>query len=175
MEVVRSSLRVLRRHWRLAYLASAAAALVNTVPDVLRQVLVWRDPSTAHALGVDAVGFGTGLVAQVWVTGAVAGLVTGGRLSPRGALRRGAATAVAAVRAAPGAVLAGVALGGSVSGLVTLPASVAALGWRQVVGPLGDPGAGAFAVAAVSDAVATFATLPVLAMVLVLAAVTDPR
>lgn len=179
-QTVGAALRLLRRHWRAAYLAAAAATAVNTVPDVLRHVLVWDDPSLARALVVDALGFATGLVAQVWVTGALAGLVAGGRLTPRGALRRGAALAGSAVRTAPGTVLAGVVVGGSVSALVTLPASIAALGWRQVLGPLGDPGVGPFAVAAVSDAVATCLTLPVLALVLVLAGrspagVTGPR
>ncbi|WP_181428920.1 hypothetical protein, partial [Modestobacter versicolor] len=91
--VLRSALHLLRRHWRAAYLASLAATLVNTVPDVLRQVLVWDDPRVAAAVAVDVVGFGTALVAQLWVTGAVAGLPDGGGLTPAGALRRGAGLA----------------------------------------------------------------------------------
>ncbi len=168
--VVTAALRLLRRHWRAVYLLSAAVTLVNTVPDVLRQVLVWDDPSRARALGVDVVGFGTGLLAQLWLTGAVAALPTGGALSPRGALRRGPALAWAAVRRAPGAAAAGVVVGGATSALVTLPASVAALGFDRVLGPLDAPGVGAFAVATASDAVATCLTLPVLALVLVVAA-----
>jgi hypothetical protein len=166
---VRGALRLLARHPGPAYAAAAVATLANTVLDVLRQVLVWDDPSLAHALLVDAVGFLTGLVAQLWVTGAVAGLTTGGRGTWRGALPRGAALARAAVRRAPATVLAGVVLGGAVSAVLTLPASIAALGFRHVLGPLGAPSAGAFSVAAVSDVVASCATLPFLALVLALA------
>ncbi len=170
LAVVGAALRVLRAHWRTAYLASAAVTLVNTVPDVLRQVLVWDDPSAVHALAVDVVGFSTALVAQLWLTGALAGLPSGGGWRPRGALRRGAGLARAAMRTAPGAVLAGVVVGGGTSALVTLPASVAALSWARVLGPLDAPGVGAFTVATVSDAVASCLTLPFLALVLVVTA-----
>jgi hypothetical protein len=64
----------------------------------------------------------------------------------------------------------GVVLGGAVSALLTVPASVAALGLDGVLGPLGSPGAGAFTVATVSDVVASVVTLPFLGVVLVLAA-----
>ncbi|MCZ2839289.1 hypothetical protein [Modestobacter sp. VKM Ac-2985] len=165
-----TAVRLLRRHAPAAFLAAAAAAAVNAVPDVLRHVLVWDDPRLWTALAVDVVGFLTGLVAQLWVTGAVAGLLDGGRLTPSGALRRGVALAVRAVRRAPGTVLAGVVTGGAVSALLTLPASVAALGFDRVLGPLDSPDVGAFAVATVSDFVASTATLPYLAFVLVLVA-----
>jgi hypothetical protein len=170
LDVVGEALRLLRRHWRRAYLAALAATLVNTVPDVLRQVLVWDDLRFGSALLVDVIGFGTGVLAQLWVTGAVAALPADGRLAPAGALRRGAGTAWRAVRTAPGTVLTGVVVGGGVSAVLTLPPSIAALGLHRVVGPLDDPGAGAFAVAAVSDVVASVVTLPFLALVLVLVA-----
>jgi hypothetical protein len=121
------------------------------------------------AVGVDVVGFLTALVAQLWVTGAVAGLPDDGPLRPGGALRRGTALARSAVRTAPAAVAAGVVLGGAVSALLTVPASVAAIGAHRVLGPLDDPSAGGFAVATASDAVASAVTLPFLALVLVLA------
>jgi hypothetical protein len=57
-----------------------------------------------------------------------------------------------------------------VSALLTVPASVAALGVDRVLGPLDSPGAGAFTVATLSDLVASAVTLPFLAVVLVLAA-----
>jgi hypothetical protein len=60
-----------------------------------------------------------------------------------------------------------------VSALLTLPASVAALGLDRVVGPLDAPGVGAFAVATASDVLASVVTLPFLA--LVLAVVADRR
>ncbi|MPQ99050.1 hypothetical protein GB931_14190 [Modestobacter sp. I12A-02628] len=161
--------RVLRRHARAAWLTAAAVTLLNTVPDVVRQVLVWDDPSVPHAVLVDVVGFSTALVAQLWLTGALAGLPTGDGVRPAGALRRGTGLAVRAVRRAPAAVLAGVLTGGAVSALITVPASVAALGAARVLGPLDDPSAGAFAVAAVSDVLASWVTLPWLAVVLVLA------
>jgi hypothetical protein len=164
------ALAMLRRHWRPAYLASVAATLVNTVPDVLRQVLVWDDPRFAAAVLVDAVGFLTGLLAQLWVTGALAALPAGGGVLPAGALRRGSGLAWRAVRTAPGTVLTGVVLGGAVSALLTVPASVAALGLHRVIGPLDSPAVGAFAVAAVSDVLASAATLPFLALVLVISA-----
>jgi hypothetical protein len=168
--VVRAALAVLVRHPGPAYLAALLATAVNTVPDVGRQLLVHDSPSVAAALLVDAVGFGTALVAQLWVTGAVAALPDGGRLAPRGALRRGTGLSLHAVRTAPGAVALGVVLGGAVSALLTLPVSIAALGVDGVLGPLDSPGAGAFTVATVSDVVASVATLPFLGIVLVIAA-----
>ncbi len=166
---VRDALAVLRRRWPAAYLAALVAAGVNTVPDVVRQLLVRDDPRISAALLVDAVGLATGVVAQLWVAGAVAALPAGGALLPAGALRRGAGLAGRAVRSAPGAVGLGVVLGGGVSALLTLPASVAALGADGVLGPLDSPAAGAFAVATASDLVASVVTLPFLALVLVVA------
>ena len=168
--VLRATLGLLRRHARTAYLVSLAAALVNAVPDVLRQVLVWDDPRLGAALAVDALGFTTALVAQLWVTGALAPLPAGERPVLSGALGRGTGLALRAVRRAPGTVLAGVVLGGAVSALLTIPASAAALGFDRVLGPLDAPGVGAFAVAAVSDVVASAVTLPFLALVVVLVA-----
>ncbi|MGY1734407.1 hypothetical protein [Geodermatophilus sp. SYSU D00684] len=165
--VVREALALLRRHAGRVYALSLAVTLVNTVPDVLRQLLVYDDPSLAHALLVDVVGFATGLLAQLWLTGALTGLPGDGRVRPAGALGRGTATALRAVRTSPAAVLAGVVLGGAVSALLTVPASVAALGPEHVVGPLDAPSAAAFTVATVSDVVASWATLPFLAVVLV--------
>ena len=170
---VQEALGLLRRHWRAAYLVSLIATLVNTVPDVLRQVLVWDDPHLAAALLVDVVGFGTGLLAQLWVTGALAPLPAGERPDRAGALGRGARLAWQAVRRAPGTVLAGVVLGGAVSAVLTIPASAAALGFDRVLGPLDSPGVGAFTVAAVSDVVASAVTLPFLALVVVLVARRD--
>ena len=167
---VREALLLLRRHARAAYLVALAGTLVNTVPDVLRQLLVYDDPSVAHALGVDAVGFATGLLAQLWLTGAFTGLPDDGRVRPRGALGRGTATALRAVRTSPAAVLAGVVLGGAVSACLTLPPSIAALGLDGVLGPLDSPSAAAFTVATVSDVVASAITLPFLALVLVVTA-----
>ena len=166
---LRTALGVLRRHARTAYLVSLTAALVNAVPDVLRQVLVWDDPRLGAALAVDAVGFTTALIAQLWVTGALAGLPEHRGAALAGALPRGVTLAARAVRRAPGTVLAGVAAGGAVSALLTIPASVAALGVERVIGPLDAPGVGAFTVATVSDLVASTATLPFLAVVVVLA------
>jgi hypothetical protein len=160
---------LLRRHWRPAYLAAVAATLVNTVPDVVRQLLVWNDPRVSAAVLVDVVGFLTGLAAQLWVTGAVADLPSGGAVRFAGALGRGTGLAWAAVRTAPGTVAAGVVLGGAVSALLTVPASVAAIGLHRVLGPLDAPSVGGFVVAAVSDVVASAVTLPFLALVLVLA------
>ncbi len=173
-ETVRAALVLLRRHAGPAYAAAVVATLVNTVPDIARQVLVWDVPGHGPALAVDVIGVLTATVAQLWVTGVALGLATGaagrGRRCWSGALGRGARTAWRAVRRAPAAVLAGVVGGGALSALLTLPASVAALGVDRVVGPLDAPAVGAFAVAAVSDVVASAVTLPFLAFVLVLAA-----
>ena len=166
---VRAALVLLRRHWRTAYLVAIGATLVNTVPDVVRQLLVWDDPRTATAVLVDVMGFATAAVAQLWVTGALAGLPDGGRARVAGALRWGSGLAWTAVRRAPAAVAAGVVLGGAVSALLTVPASVAAIGLPRVLGPLDGPAPDGFAVAAVSDVVASAVTLPFLALVLVLA------
>ena len=170
LTTLRQALTLLRRHAGAAYLVSLVATAVNLVPDVLRQVLVWDDPHLASALAVDVVGFGTGLLAQLWVTGALVGLPAGGGPQWSGTLGRGVQLAVRAVRRAPGTVLAGVVAGGAVSALLTIPASVAALGFDRVLGPLDAPGVGAFAVATVSDVVATAVTLPFLALVVVLVA-----
>lgn len=169
LPTVRTALRLLRRHWRPAYLAAVVATLVNTVPDVGRQLLVWDDPRVSAALLVDVVGFLTAVVAQLWVTGALAALPEGGRSRVAGALRRGTGLAWTAVRRAPATVAAGVVLGGAVSAVLTVPASVAAIGLSSVLGPLDGPSPGGFAVAAVSDVVASVVTLPFLALVLVLA------
>lgn len=168
--VLRHVLRLLRRHAGTVYLASAAVTLVNTVPDVVRQVLVWDDPRIGSAVLVDVIGFLTALAAQLWLTGAVSRLPSGGGLQLRGALRRGAALAWRAAVRAPRTVLTGVVLGGGVSALVTIPASVAALGPGRVLGPLDAPPVTGFVVATVSDAVASALTLPFLALVLVLTA-----
>ncbi len=170
LPTVRRSLALLVRHRRPAYLAAVAATLVNTVPDVARHLPVWDDPSLRAAVLVDVIGVLTALCAQLWVTGTVAGLPDDGRLRWAGAFRRGAGLAVAAVRHAPATVATGVLVGGAVSAAVTLPASAAALGLPQVLGPLDGPTAGAFAVATISDVVASALTLPFLAFVLVLAA-----
>lgn len=170
LPTVRSALRLLRRHWRAAYLAAAVATAANTVPDVARQLLVWDDGRVAAALLVDVVGFLTGVLAQLWVTGALAALPDEGRLRFRRALPRGAGLAWAAVRSAPGTVATGVVLGGAVSALLTGPASVAAIGLHRVIGPLDQPPVGGFALASLSDVVASVVTLPFLALVLVLAA-----
>jgi hypothetical protein len=172
--VLRSALLLLRRHARTVYLASAAVTLVNTVPDIVRQVLVWDDPRVGSAVLVDVIGFLTALTAQLWLTGAVAGLPADGGLRPRRALPRGATLAARAAVRAPRTVLAGVVLGGGVSASVTIPASVAALGLDRVLGPLDAPPVGGFVVATVSDAVASWLTLPFLALVLVLAAGRSP-
>ncbi|MGY1694223.1 hypothetical protein ACI780_04845 [Geodermatophilus sp. SYSU D00814] len=174
-DTVRAALALLRRHAGPVYATSLAVTLVNTVPDVARQLLVYGDPSAGAALLVDVVGFTTGLLAQLWLTGALTDLPGAGRVRPRGALGRGTATALRAVRVSPAAVLAGVVLGGSVSALLTLPASVAALGVDGVLGPLGAPSAAAFTVATVSDVVASWVTLPFLAVVLVLTAGSSRR
>lgn len=42
--------------------AAASGALLLAVPDVLRQVAVWDDPSPWHALLVDVVGFASACV-----------------------------------------------------------------------------------------------------------------
>jgi hypothetical protein len=120
--IVGAALAALRRHWRAAYLAGLLATAVNTAPDVVRQLLVYDDPRVGAAVLADVVGFATAVVAQLWVTGAVGALPARGVLSPSGALRRGAGLAWRAVRTAPGAVLAGVVLGGAVSALLTVPA-----------------------------------------------------
>lgn len=168
--VLAEAVGLLRRHPGPPYLAALVATLVNTVPDIGRQRLVWDDPSGWHALLVDVVGVLTAVVAQLWVTGAVAAVPATGRTSWTGALRRGTALAWTAVRTAPGTVLAGIVAGGAVSAVLTLPASIGALGLDRVLGPLDSPGVGAFAVAAVSDVVASTVTLPFLALVLVLVA-----
>ncbi len=50
--IIRASLALLRRHAGRVYAVALAVTLVNTVPDVLRQLLVYRDPSLAHGLAV---------------------------------------------------------------------------------------------------------------------------
>ncbi len=97
---------------------------MNTVPDVLRQLLVWDDPRVSVALLVDVVGFRTGLLAQLWVTGALSGPAVDGRPRFRGSLLRGTGLAWAAVRSAPATVAA---VSDVVASVVTLPLLVLVL------------------------------------------------
>ena len=155
---MRSALTLLGRHWRPAYPAAIAATAVNTVLDVVRRLLVRDVARWLTALLVDAVGFLTGLLAQLWVSGAA--LPADGPLLPGGAMRRGADLAGPPSVRTPGTVAAGVLLGGAASALLTVPASVIAVGLPRVVGSLDQPPAGGFAVAPVSDAVASVGTSP---------------
>ena len=54
--------RLLVRHAPAAYGVALLATAVNTVPDVLRRVLVRDDPRFPAALAVDVVGFLSGLL-----------------------------------------------------------------------------------------------------------------
>ena len=169
-ETLRAAVALLVERRRPAYLAAAGVTAVNTVPDVVRKVLVWDDPSVGHALLVAVIGVLTATLAQLWLTGALVDLPRSGSLRLAGALGRGVRLAVRAISVSPGRVLAGLVVGGATSALLTFPASVWALGWDRMLGPLDSPGVGAFAVAAVSDVIASVVTLPFLSLVLILTA-----
>ena len=132
-------------------LRGLAVALVLAVADLLRQLPVRDDPSRAAALLVDVVGVLSATVAQVALVGALAGLPW---------LAGGVRLLAAAVRARPGTVLAGLAVAGSVSALLTLLPSVLLLGYGQVLGPLQDPPLRDLVLAQASDVVATAVTAP---------------
>ena len=127
------------------------AALLLAVPDLGRQLPVRDDPSRTSALLVDVVGVLSAGVVQVGLIGLLAGLAP---------LRGGLVLLLSAVRARPGAVLAGLAAAGSVSALLTLVPSVLLLGYRQVLGPLRDPPLWQLVAAQASDVVATAVTAP---------------
>ncbi len=133
-----------------AFLVGLAGALLLAVPDLLRQLPVRDDPSYPHALLVDVVGVLTAAVLQV----ALIGLLNGGSAAS------GVGLLLTAVRRSPGTVLAGLALAGSVSALLTLVPSVALLGPGQVLGPLQDPPLRTLLLAQASDVVATAVTAP---------------
>jgi hypothetical protein len=135
-----------------------AGALLLAVPDLARQLLVRDDPSRLHALLVDAVGFLSGGMLQLALVGLLAGEPA------RRWLTSGVLLLGEALRRRPGTVLTGLVAAGGVSALLTLPPSIAALGWRQVLGPLNDPSLSALAVAQLSDVVATALTAPYFAL-----------
>lgn len=140
------------RAGRRAYALALAGAVLLFVPDLGRQLLVRDDPSYPHALLVDVVGVVTAALVQVSLVGAVAGA------SPARWLPGGTALVLRAVREDWRTVLAGLVAYGGVSALITVPVSVAALGVRQVIGPLHDPSVGALVVAGLSDLVGTALT-----------------
>jgi len=80
----RAALAVLARHPLPAYLAALLATAVNTVPDVVRQLLVYDSPSVAAALLVDVVGLATALLGAELRT----------RVFERGAIRVAAAALI---------------------------------------------------------------------------------
>lgn len=126
------------------------AALLLAVPDLLRQLPVREGQGgLPAALGVDAVGVLTAAVVQVSLVGLL-----------HGRAADGPALLLAAVRRSPGLVLAGLALAGAVSALLTLVPSVALLGYGQVLGPLQDPPLRDLVLAQASDVVATAVTAP---------------
>lgn len=145
-------LEAIRRTRPRSYALGLAAALLLAVADLGRQLPVREDPSRWHALLVDAVGVLTAAVVQVALVGLLAGR--------RRWLRDGAGLLLDAVRMRPGTVLAGLVSAGAVSASITLPASLAALGFSQVLGPLRDPPLSALLVAQASDVVATAVTAP---------------
>ena len=161
-EVDPGLLRRAVRPGRRAYLLALGGAVVLFFPDLGRQLLVRDDPSYPHALLVDVVGVLSAALVQVALVGAVAGA------SAAQWLPTGTRLVLSALRHRPLTLLAGLVAFGAVSGLITVPVSVAALGVRQVVGPLHDPSVAALVVAGLSDLVGTaltaawFATLAVL-------------
>lgn len=135
-----------------AYAIGLAAALLLAVPDLGRQLLVRDDPSRLHALVVDVVGVLSAAAVQL----ALVGLLSGRSRW----LRHGTGIVLDALRIRPWTLLLGLVAAGAVSAVLTLPASVAALGAAQVLGPLRDPSLGALLVAQASDVVATAVTAP---------------
>ncbi len=133
-----------------ALLVGLVGTLLLAVPDLLRQLPVRDDPSSLHALLVDVVGVLTAAVLQL----ALIGVLDGRRAVD------GPAVLLRALRARPGVVVAGMALAGAVSALLTLVPSVALLGFRQVLGPLQDPPLRDLVLAQLSDVVATAVTAP---------------
>ena len=152
---------------RRAYAVGLVAALALAVPDLGRQLLVRDDPSQLHALLVDVVGVLSAALVQVALVGGAAGA------PGRAWLATGTRLVLQAVRERPAVVLAGLVAAGAVSALLTVPASVAALGVHQVIGPLHGPPISALVVAQLSDVVATAVTAPYFAVLV--ASLTRPR
>ena len=152
------ALRDYRSRAPVAVGAGVALALVLLPLDLGRQLPVRDDPSLLHALLVDALGVVLATVGQL----AVVGALTGSR--PARWLADGTARTLAALRAHPAPLLLGLVLAGAVSGLLTVPASVLALGADQVLGPLQDPPLSRLLVAGASDAVGTAVTAPFFAL-----------
>ena len=155
---LRHALRLVLGRQRRAFAAGLAAALLLAVPDLGRQLLVRDDPSYAHALLVDVVGVLTAALVQLALVGLVAGEPA------RRWLTGGVRLLLVALRERPVVVLAGLVCAGAVSALLTVPASVAALGVQQVIGPLTGPPISALLLAQASDVVATAVTAPYFAV-----------
>lgn len=155
---VRAALQDYRARLPAALGAGVLLALLLLPLDLGRQLLVRDDPSLVHALLVDVVGVLLATAGQL----ALVGALTGSR--PGRWLADGTARTLAAVRRHPRAVLLGLVGAGVVSGLLTLPVSVAALGADQVLGPLEDPPLAALVVASLSDALGTAVTAPFFAL-----------
>ncbi|MCW2607046.1 MAG: hypothetical protein JWO60_1739 [Frankiales bacterium] len=153
-------LDALRRYTARAFGLGLLLSLLLAVPDLLRQLPVRDDPSSLHALLVDAVGVLSAAVVQVALVGLLAG---------RGA-RSGPGLLLAALRRSPGVVVAGMAAAGAVSALLTLLPSVLLLGYGQVLGPLQDPPLRDLVLAQLSDVVATAVTAPYFALLVGLVA-----
>ena len=143
---------------RRAYAVGLLAALLLAVPDFCRQLPVRNDPSYAHALVVDVIGFVSAALVQLALVGVAAG-ARPGRWLPTGVR-----LALAGLRDHPLVILGGLVCAGAVSAVLTLPVSVAALGVRQVIGPLHGPSIAALLVAQASDVVATAVTAPYFAV-----------
>ena len=137
----------LHRYTGRAFLVGLAASLLLAVPDLLRQLPVRDDDSLLRALLVDLVGLLSAAVVQVALIGVLNGGSSVGRL-------------LEAVRRSPGVVVAGLALAGAVSALLTLVPSVALLGYGQVLGPLQGPPLSDLLLAQASDVLATAVTAP---------------
>lgn len=132
--------------------------------DLLRQLPVRDDPSLLHALLVDVLGVGMATVGQLALIGYLA--IAAGRSMPRNVaavgrwVPQGLAVALSALRSDPGTLIGGLVLAGAVSAVLTVPASVLALGAGQVIGPLQDPPLSRLLAAGLSDALATAVTAP---------------
>lgn len=146
---------------RRVFAVGVVAALLLAVPDLGRQLLVRDDPSYPHALLVDVVGFVSAALVQVALVGGAA------HAPGRRWLTTGLRLVLAGLRQRPAVLVSGLVCAGAVSALLTLPASVAALGAGQVIGPLHGPPLSALLVAGASDALATAVTAPYFAVLVV--------
>lgn len=157
--MIRSAVHLARCQPGQVFGSGACAAGVLFAPDVLRQLPVRGDPSTARQLLVRVVGFGTSAAVQIALVGQLAPLA-----GVPGGLGHGLPVLRQALTDQPRQVAVGLLAFGTLGGLLTLPFSFHLFGARLVTGPLPRPTLSRLIAAELSNALATTVSAPLFAL-----------